>query len=267
MSQASPLLSLLRRVGLSPQKTLLCIFDLTALLGTALLVFGLRATYGGLDPILYKWVLPLLLLGPVLGSSFGIYQSISLPPQRELKALFLLTCLTYSLILAVLFLAQAGDAYSRLVIAGSWAATVFTLPIMRGLCRRLFAKNRWWGRPLIILDRSDTGRDLWRYLKRHPDRGLTPVGIFALPEDLPGLRRLLATAAKRHPGAMILIHHKMGLAQPVDYITETNAFFSDILVVPAFDDDFKVRWLTPRDLGNVVGLLVRRTCTTSGACA
>lgn len=199
---------------LSPQKTLLCIFDLTALLGTALLVFGLRATYGGLDPILYKWVLPLLLLGPVLGSSFGIYQSISLPPQRELKALFLLTCLTYSLILAVLFLAQAGDAYSRLVIAGSWAATVFTLPIMRGLCRRLFAKNRWWGRPLIILDRSDTGRDLWRYLKRHPDRGLTPVGIFALPEDLPGLRRLLATAAKRHPGAMILIHHKMGLAQP-----------------------------------------------------
>lgn len=28
--------------------------------------------------------------------------------------------------------------------------------------------------------------------------------------------------------------------------------------MPAFDDDFKVRWLTPRDLGNVVGLLVRQ---------
>lgn len=258
MSQMPLLISLLRRVGLSPQKTLLCSFDLAALLGTALLVFLLRAAYGDLDPVLYKWVLPLLLLGPVLGSSFGIYQSISLPPQRELKALFLLTSLTYSLILAVLFLAQAGDAYSRLVIVGSWAATVFTLPIMRGLCRRRFAKSRWWGRPLIILDRSHTGRELWRYLKRHPDRGLSPVGIFAMPEDLPGLRRLLAAAAERHPGAMILIHHNMGLAQPLDYITEANACFSDILVVPAFDDGFKVRWLTPRDLGNVVGLLVRQ---------
>ncbi len=258
MSQMPLLISLLRRVGLSPQKTLLCSFDLVALLGTALLFFLLRAAYGDLDPALYKWVLPLLLLGPVLGSSFGIYQSISLPPQRELKALFLLTSLTYSLILVVLFLAQAGDAYSRLVIAGSWAATVLTLPIMRGLCRRRFAKSRWWGRPLIILDRSDTGRELWRSLKRHPERGLMPVDIFALPQDLPGLRHLLATAAKRHPGAMILIHHNMGLAQPLDYITEANAYFSDILVVPAFDDGSKVHWLAPRDLGNVVGLLVRQ---------
>lgn len=106
MSQYPSLISLLRRFGLPPQKVVLTLADLLALLGTAVAVFLLRAAFGDLDPILYRWVMPLLLLGPVLGASLGLYQNISLPPQRELKALFLLTSLLYGLILAVLFLAR-----------------------------------------------------------------------------------------------------------------------------------------------------------------
>lgn len=258
MSQYPSLISLLRRFGLPPQKVVLTLADLLALLGTAVAVFLLRAAFGDLDPILYRWVMPLLLLGPVLGASLGLYQNISLPPQRELKALFLLTSLLYGLILAVLFLAKTGDMYSRLVILGSWAATVFTLPILRGLCRRRFSRKRWWGTPLIILDRSDMGRELWHYLRRHPERGLTPVEIFDLPEDGPRVRELLATAARRWPKAMALILQGIGQGQALDYVTEVSRYFSTVLLVPSFNDGFKVHWLTPRDLGNVVGLLLRQ---------
>lgn len=248
----------LRRMGLSPQKTLLCLFDLAALLGTALLIFLLRLLMGELDPVLYRWVLPLLVLGPLLGASVGIYQSISLPPHREIKALVLTTSLVYGLILGMLFLGKAGDLYSRLVIAGSWFATIFTLPVMHGLCRRMFASRRWWGAPVVIFDRSDSGREIWHYLRRHPERGLTPVDIIALPNDAAGACAVMADAAARRPHAVALIVQQAGRAQRVDYITEANRFFSKILLVPAFEGQFKPYWLTPRDLGCVTGLLVRQ---------
>lgn len=63
MSQYPSLISLLRRFGLPPQKVVLTLADLLALLGTAVAVFLLRAAFGDLDPILYRWVMPLLLLG------------------------------------------------------------------------------------------------------------------------------------------------------------------------------------------------------------
>ena len=145
MSQYPSAICLLLRLGLPPQKVVLVLSDLLALLGTAIAVFLLRAAFGDLDPILYRWVMPLLLLGPVLGASLGLYQSISLPPQRELKALFLLTSLMYGLILAVLFLGKTGDMYSRLVILGSWASTAFTLSILRAVA--VFPGNAGGARP------------------------------------------------------------------------------------------------------------------------
>lgn len=259
MMRDAPLpVRLLLRLGLSPQKTLLCASDLLALLGTALFVFLVRAAFGDIDPVLYRWVLPFLFLGPILGSSLNLYQGISLPPHRELRALFLMVTLTYSMMLVALFLSKSGDIYSRFVIAGSWGVTLFTLPALRGLCRRRFSWRRWWGLPLIILDRSDAGRELWHYLKRHPERGLTPVDIFSLPDDQETLRLVLEKAAVRWPGALVMILQRPDREQSLDYVTEVNKWFSKILLVPAFGRGFRVHWLTPRDLGNAVGLLLRQ---------
>ena len=52
----------LRFCGFAPQNALLCLADLLALTGTALAVFLLRAAFGGVDPVLYQWVLPLLVV-------------------------------------------------------------------------------------------------------------------------------------------------------------------------------------------------------------
>ncbi len=244
--------------GLSPQKTLLCFFDLLAIIGTAMAVFLVRAFFGDVDPSLYRWALPLLLMGPVMAAGLGLYQTISLPPHRELKALFQLTSLMYGIILAVLFLSKTGDAYSRIVIAGSWAATIFILPLMRSICRRLFMRRRWWGRPLIIFDSGNAGRDFWRYLKRRPERGLHPISMFSLPTTTDAVRTLFAETAEAHPKAMAMILQKADQGQSLDYVTEASRYFERILVVPSFNDGFRAHWLTPRDLGTTVGLQVRQ---------
>ena len=244
--------------GLSPQKTLLCLADLFTILGTALVVFLVRAAFGDVDFSQYRGALPLLLMGPVMAAGLGLYQSISLPPHRELKALFQLTSLMYGIILAVLFLSKAGDTYSRIVIAGSWLATVFTLPLMRSYCRHLFMRRRWWSRPLIIFDSGNAGRDFWRYLKRRPERGLRPVAIYSLPTNEGAVRKLFAETAQAKPKAMAMILQKADQGQSLDYITEASRYFERILVVPSFNDGFRAHWLTPRDLGTAVGLQVRQ---------
>ena len=48
--------------GLSPQKTLLCLADLFTILGTALVVFLVRAAFGDVDSSQYRGALPLLLM-------------------------------------------------------------------------------------------------------------------------------------------------------------------------------------------------------------
>ena len=258
MEKASCWVHLASFFGFSAQKILLCLFDLLALLGTALAVFFVRAAFGGLDPVLYHWVVPMLLLGPVFGAGLGLYQTVSLAPHRELKALFQLTSLLYAIILAVLFLSKTGDAYSRIVIMGSWAATLFSMPLMRSLCRHLYARRRWWGKPLVIFDHCSEGRELWHYLKRHPERGLNPVSICNLPDEPEAMRHLFAAVSARQPKAMALLLQKVGKAQETDVIAEASRYFSSTLVVPAFGGNFRVHWLTPRDLGNAVGLLVRQ---------
>ena len=95
--------------GIPPHKALLCLFDLLALVGTAILIFLARAAFGGVDPAVYHRAVPLLLLGPVLAMGLGLYQTVSLPPHRELKAQFQMVSLLYGIILAMFFLSQTGD--------------------------------------------------------------------------------------------------------------------------------------------------------------
>lgn len=257
MKQAPLWIRFLHFCGLMPQKVLLAFFDLLALVLTAVAVFLLRHAFGGTDPVLYQWVLPLLLAGPVLAAGMGLYPSVSLPPHREIKSLFQLASLIYGLILVALFLAQTGDAYSRLVIVGGWAATVCTLPLMRSLCRRLFARQPWWGRSVLIFDNGRDGRKLWRHLRNRPEKGLNPVDILPLPATAGEIQALFAAQACRHPGVIAVLVQR-GESRSLDIVTEASRFFESTLVVPVLESGFRVQWVSPRDLGQVSAHLVRQ---------
>lgn len=248
---------LLLSLGLSPQACLLALSDLCALLGTAVLVFLIRSAFGNMDASFYHWVLPLLMLGPLLGTSLGLYQDIRQPPHKELQALCFMDSLLYGIILAVLFLSKSGDLYSRLVIMGSWGATLFTLPVLRGLCRGFFGHRPWWGRPAVIFDASREALRLARYLRRHPEHGLKPRRNVALPENPGQMKAVAAACAAACPDAVAVLLAS-GMKLPYENISEVNRYFSKVLIVPSFGQDTRRYWLTPCDLGCVVGLELRQ---------
>jgi len=258
MTSPGRLTAFVRRAGFFPQGIVLCLADLLALIGPITLIFAVRATFGDVNSELYLWIFSLLLLGPLLGVSFGLYQTISMPPPSEIKALFLLATLLYGVILVALFLSQTGKIYSRFIITGGWLTTVFALPVLRSAARRLFAEKSWWGRPLLILDKSYFGRNLWHYLKRHPENGLTPVNIYVLPADAATAREILAAAAERYPHAVVLVPHIPAQTPAFDIVKEAGRWFSDIVAAPAFCGSPDVYWLTICDLGVTPALWIRQ---------
>ena len=157
---------ILCRLNIPPRPFLLCIFDLIALLGTAITMLSFRHIWGGIDLTLSQCTLVLLLLGPFFAATLGLYHTVDLPPHLELKALFTLATSVYAIILAVLFLTKTGDLFSRLTIIGGWGLTIITLPLMRWLCRRIFSRAKWWATTLVILDKDGQGQNMFDYFSK-----------------------------------------------------------------------------------------------------
>ena len=256
MRRFSQLPVFMQRVGLPMRSAVLALSDLVALLGTMFVLLLVRATFGGVDPDLYHWVFPFLLVTPLLGALLGLYRSLSLPPDKEMKAVFLLVSLVYALILLVLFLAQTGDLYSRLVICGGWAASLVTLPLLRLVSIRLFSRLPWWSSPLLILDNGPAAKRLWHYLRRHPQHGLRPVAMLDLSPEAEHAALQLAGAARRWPGAIALLMSRVNAHGPVDYVTEASRHFAKVIVVPALEAGFRRYWLTPCELSGVTVFLL-----------
>ena len=168
MRHYPPLIKFLLRFGISPRTVLLVASDLVSMIGTMLSILLIRAAFGGLEPAIYHWVFPILLISPLLGGSLGLYQAIGMPAHQMMKTIFLFVSLVYGAILAALFLSQTGDLYSRMVIMGSWIATLFAMPLLRSLCTRIFSKHTWWCREMIIFDSGTSGHHYWVYLKSIP---------------------------------------------------------------------------------------------------
>lgn len=238
--------------------TMLMLCDALALELTALLIFGLRSLLPGeLNGSLYTGVMPLLLLGPLLNAALNTCQSISLPPHKEIKQLFLATTFTYLLVLAYLFLTQEATLYSRLVVGGAWLCSLITVPTARGRLRHWASHKPWWGRPVIFLRRGQACEEVWDYLNNNPQRGLRPVEMVQVSPDQPNLNTVLSALRQRHPDAIALLCLD-GEGNSAAFVRHISLFFGSMLLVPPMTSGEGRFWLTPRDLGCAVGLLVRQ---------
>lgn len=248
----------LRRAGFPPQQLVLCLGDTLTLLLVSALVLLLRTLFGGVDLEQYIWMaLFIIVLMPIIGFLFGLYQTLPLPPHRELRSLVLSASMVFALLLLFLFAGKSSMSYSRLALLGGWVVSCLALPGWRFLARRLWVRRRWWGAPLIILDRSRRGRAFWHYLKRNPQYGLLPCDIMDLPEDRERLATCLENCARRYPDAIALLLHD-GAQENGSCLSLVSRYFGKTLVVPRFDAGMQHFWLTPCDLGLHTGLLVKQ---------
>lgn len=257
MLHIAAFMKLLQTLGLSPRLIILVCSDLAALLGTMGLILLIRAAFGGLDPALYHWVFPLLVISPFLGAAMGIYQLIGVPAHQTMKSIFLYVSLLYGIILAALFLSQTGDMYSRMVIMGSWLATLFALPILRGVCVHIFSRKTWWLNPTIIFDFGHSGHHYWLYLKKHPELCLLPVKIYSLTDTTADWDFIIREDQKKWPRAIALI--LPGDKPKNNLVSMVNHNFRMILFVPDFEGNLKRHWFSPRQIGGVTAFLLKQS--------
>lgn len=259
MQSISFVRKILTLAGIRPQMAVLLIFDLLVLYGAGLLGYGARSLIGPINFDVYQGIFSLLLLGPLFYWTFGTYQSIALPPHREIKQLSLATTLTFLLILAVLFATKTGDIYSRLVLVWAWFISIIALPIVRGIARRHFARAPWWGRPLVIYGQGALVDEIWNSLLHHPERGLVPVERLTHQENDPQQFAKFRACAQRYTHPLIfLAPPENNKAFEVSLISDVSRLFSDVLLSPLYNPSDARLWLSPRDLGPVVGLLIRQ---------
>ena len=254
-----PFLRWLRGFGLRPTMLVLMLSDAIALEITAVAAYVLRALPGiPMDASLYTNVMPLLLIGPVLSVTFNTCQSISLPPHKEIKQLFLATSLTYLIILAVFFLTQEGNLYSRLMAGGAWLCSLWTVPLLRGVVRERLCRKPWWGRPVVFLRQGQGGEELWDHLENNPERGLRPVERACLAPTEHERSDQLAALREAHPDAIAMLYLSDDSAGSAFLVRQISLYFPSVLLVPSLTTGEDRFWLTPRDLGCAVGLLVRQ---------
>ena len=111
MYHESPLTFFLRSIGLPPQQLLLCMGDTLTLVLVSTLALCLRALFGDVNMDMYIWMLPIILcLTPLLGFLFGLYQTLPLPPHRELRSLCLTSSLVFGLLLLYLFMSKSSGS-------------------------------------------------------------------------------------------------------------------------------------------------------------
>lgn len=253
-------INFLLRLGISPRLLLLVGFDLLSLVGTMLCMLVARAAFGGVEADIYHWVLPLLTLSPVLGISLGLYRALGEPPHKLLRDIFLFVSMVYGLILAVLFLSKTGDLYSRMIIMGSWAATLAVFPLMRAMCTRIFSRFSWWCREVVIFDAGTSGHHYWLYLKKHPELCLLPVRMCRLKKIEQPLDWHLRETARAWPGAFALVlpGDRITREKKPGLVAEISRHFSNVLIVPDFEEGFRRCWLTPCQLGGVTALYLNQ---------
>ena len=143
----------------------------------------------------------------------------------------------FSLIFVVLFFSKTGFLHSRAVFLIAWVFACIAVPLGRLYVAKLFCRREWWGAPLVFLNYTKAGKNIWHYLRKHPEKGFRPVA-FAELDDLVANpdNRQFEEIQRKFPGAVAMIVTGM---KKIDHTTlsRVNTYFSRILIMPAAEDN------------------------------
>ena len=177
-----------------------------ALFGSVLL----RHCAGGdFELSLYFRLFPVLGLFTVAYALFGLYPGVTCNPVAEIRRAAAATTAVFLTLATLTLLFRVVEVYSRLVFLMAWLLALVGVPIMRAAVRSLFARENWWGYPLMIFGAGGMARHLVRSLREQPRLGLRPVAIVdrgypsgTMIEGVPVVRRVEDAPVARRGFAM-----------------------------------------------------------------
>ena len=200
-------------------------------------------------------------------AALGLYAAGGFGTVEELRRAVLGTGFVCAILAASHSLLQHTESDSRglLILSGSVAAA--TVPLMRSAVRAVFAKQPWWGVPVIVLGAGRTATAVIERLHQHPEIGFRPLACFdddhqeqSDCEGVPvyGRLSLAGTIAKsmnvRH--ALVAIP---GMAREdlVWMLDDWGAVFTHVILIPNLFGHASL-WPSARDIGGMLGLEMRQ---------
>lgn len=258
----------------APTVVITILADLLALGLAGLASYWARLLLNGqLTPSLYWQLLPMSGLFIVAYAAAGLYPGVAISPVDELRRVSISTSLVYFVLGSTVFLRGGGELYSRGIFLMAWLLSIGMVLACRALTRALFANQRWWGYPVIILGAGKTGEMLVRTLQRRPRIGLKPVvlldddphkhgSLLGIPV-MGGLEMAPAIARSRHIPYAIVAMPGVPRDRLLNLLEQYGQTFAHLLIIPDLFG-FSSLWVVAKDMGGVLGLEIRQQLLLPG---
>ena len=205
------------------------------------------------------------------GSS--VYSGASTGPVEEFRRIFYsLTGIFIALGFANFFYRSDSYLYSRSILIGTWAATLFLIPLNRLLFRKICTRLNIWGVPAVLIGSGVTARNIAEKLAAHPEYGLRLIGLFnnlneasasvpclGTPAELP------AFAAAHSIRYAIIVPDENQIDSIDGLVKKYGTLFPHVLFIPKPFAQSSA-WITPKDLGGTLGLEVRHNLQIPHIC-
>lgn len=215
------------------------------------------------QPQHYKGLALGVLVIPLVYYLLDLYPGYGMNPAERLRKRVQATFVVFSLLLAWDYLVQ-GHQWSRGIVLCTGLFAFLVPPLFDEIARHFLSNAGILGIPVLVLGGGQTGRHIIRHLLENPGLGLRPVAV--LDDELAGTsERLLGVPvagaiddAPRFNGSIetvvVALPHVED-AQQARLIQRLP--FSHVIVVPNLQG-IQSLWVTPRDLGGILGLEVNR---------
>lgn len=228
---------------------------------------------GQFHPSIYWQLYPVLGLFLLAYATVGLYPGVATSPVDELRWTTITTTLMYLVLAATLFLRREGEIYSRGTLITAWALSIVLVWLLRAVVRLIFARQRWWGYPVMVLGAGKTGEMVVRTLKRRPRIGLKPVVILdddpkkhGMLHGVPVMGGVeLAPSLARNRSIPYAIVAMPGVPRDrlLNLLEQYGSSFAHLLVIPDLFE-FSSLWVEAKDMGGVLGLEVRQRLLLPG---
>lgn len=218
----------------------------------------------------YARLAPLLGLFPLVYASRGLYPTVGLNRVDELRLLTISTSVVAVLYATILFLAQQGLIYSRLVFALFWLLSLLLVPIGRVLTRRILLRLSLWGVPVGIVGSGPRARRTVAFLASHPNLGFKPAVVFDGANEVEQqgerppevgfdiLEHLGAKSLLNRLDTLVVVQDETPAHILASLVSRVNHGLPRIIMMPDLPQVGSI-WVRPVDLGGVLALKIRNS--------
>lgn len=259
-----------------PISILLIAADMLAVAISFLVAYQLRAQLGAVWPALgpikrglpfFTAYWPIVLIWPVVLWREGLYPGLWLTQDGELRRLVEGTTIAGLIVVALTFVTQTGVQFSRPVLVGWWAVTLFLLPFHHIGVKYGLSFIRITGEPVVVLGVNELAERIVRAMRRQVLPAMSPLAYFAddveqdlaNQEDLPVFSPMASArdwASARGIRTALIVMPELSGEELVRLAEDMGEVFQRLLIVPDLYGLATVQ-TDVRDMEGVLALEVR----------